>query len=88
MSVVEANFEPQGQLFELPDISEGGGGITLTQTKKIAIDHESTAKLLKMRHSGEGHEITGTFRATIGSFTAGKGVIIWSAAVDELEVIV
>ncbi len=73
-------------LFELPDITDGGGGITLTQTKKIAIDHASTAQLLKSPHSGEGTQISGTFTATIQQFTAGKGTIIWTAAVDELTI--
>ena len=52
----------------------------------LAIDHETTAKLLKSPHSGEGTQISGTFTATIQQFTAGKGTIIWTAAVDELTV--
>lgn len=87
MSVVEADFgaEDQAALFELPPL-EGGGAITLAQVKKIALEHQDTANLLKSKHLGHGRKVSGTYSGTIEKHMLEKGIITWTVTVETLTV--
>ncbi len=88
MSVVEASFgdaQEQAALFELPPL-EGGGAITLSSVKAVPLEHQDTANLLKSRHMGHGARVSGAFSGEIVAHTVKNGTVVWTVAVDTLEV--
>lgn len=89
MSVVEASFgdaQEQEALFELPPL-EGGGAITLSSVKAVPLEHQDTANLLKSKHLGKGKQVSGSFVGTIDAVGFPRnGTVVWTVAVDELQV--